>query len=224
MGILSRCSEIIKSNINDLLDRAEDPAKLVDQMLRDALEDRAEAKQKLGTVIANEETAESRMLESKKKLDRYPMAIQNAVKAGKDEDAKQLIADKQREQSRFDALNEAYQSAHEDAEAARAEWAKLTNMIQDLEAKADRIKAKTASAKSRESINKAVSGASNPSSLEAFDRMEAKADKRLAAAKAVASLDASSDPSAGLLSKYGSGSPSSVEDELARMKAEMGMS
>lgn len=46
MGILSRFSDIMKANINDMLDKCEDPSKMVDQTLRELKEDLAEVKKK----------------------------------------------------------------------------------------------------------------------------------------------------------------------------------
>ena len=52
MGILDRFTTIIKANINDLLDKAEDPAKIADQALRDLSEDLAEVKRETAGVLA----------------------------------------------------------------------------------------------------------------------------------------------------------------------------
>lgn len=62
MGILERFTDIIKANINDLLDKAEDPAKMIDQYLRDMTEDLAEVKRETANVMAEESRAK-RMLE-----------------------------------------------------------------------------------------------------------------------------------------------------------------
>ena len=62
MGILERFTDIIKANINDLLDKAEDPAKMIDQYLRDMTEDLTEVKRETAGVMA-EETRSKRMLE-----------------------------------------------------------------------------------------------------------------------------------------------------------------
>ena len=57
MGILERFTDIIKANINDLLDRAEDPAKMIDQYLRDLTENLAEVKKETAGVMAQESRA-----------------------------------------------------------------------------------------------------------------------------------------------------------------------
>lgn len=54
MGILSRFSDIVSANINALLDKAEDPSKMIDQYLRNAMEDYAEVKKETAAVMAEE--------------------------------------------------------------------------------------------------------------------------------------------------------------------------
>ena len=67
MGILSRFGDIISANINDLLDKAEDPAKMVDQYLRDMMEDLAEVKQEAAGVMA-EESRTKRLVDTRAAL------------------------------------------------------------------------------------------------------------------------------------------------------------
>ena len=62
MGMLDRFADIIKANINDLLDKCEDPAKMIDQYLRDLTEDLAEVKQETAGVMA-EETRSKRLVD-----------------------------------------------------------------------------------------------------------------------------------------------------------------
>ena len=65
MSILERFSTIIKANINDLLDRAEDPAKMMDQYMRQLMSDLADVKRETASVMA-EESRIQRQLEEKR--------------------------------------------------------------------------------------------------------------------------------------------------------------
>ena len=102
---------------------------------------------------------------------------------------------------------------------------KLVNDIETLEARRDAIKATVASAKAQEHINKIVSGGDKAkSSMESFERYEKKAEKMIDAATAEAELNAHTSAASTLADKYTSnGSDASVEDELAAMKAKLGL-
>ena len=186
MGILTRFTDIMKSNINALLDKCEDPAKMIDQTLRDLREDLAEVKK---------------------------------------ETARTLIAKKQQYESNLVSYKKTQELTHANADKMRQMHDKLVNDIETLEARRDAIKATVASAKAQEHINKIVSGGDKAkSSMESFERYEKKAEKMLDAATAEAELNAHTSAASTLADKYTSnGSDASVEDELAAMKAKLGL-
>ena len=101
---------------------------------------------------------------------------------------------------------------------------KLVSDIEALETKRDTIKATAATARAQEKINKMQDGGKRAaSSIDAFNRMEAKANKALDQAMAHSELNAGGNTSEDLLDKYaGGGSTSSVDDELEAMKAQLG--
>ena len=214
MGILTRFTDIMKSNINALLDKCEDPAKMIDQTLRDLREDLAEVKKETANIIADAKSA-----------DRYTTAAQNALKAGNEDDARTLIAKKQQYESNLVSYKKTQELTHANADKMRQMHDKLVNDIETLEARRDAIKATVASAKAQEHINKIVSGGDKAkSSMESFERYEKKAEKMLDAATAEAELNAHTSAASTLADKYTSnGSDASVEDELAAMKAKLGL-
>lgn len=223
MGILSRMRDIMSSNINALLDKAENPEKMIQQMLRQSREDLAEVKQETAAVMANEKNAQRKLEECQTNISKYNSAAEQAVKQGNDADALKLLESKNRLTEQLKGLQENYDAAHQDAENMRAMYKKLENDVNSLESRADMIKGKAATAKAREHANKVTSGVSNTSSFEAFDRMEAKVNKQLDTANAVAALDKEGTSESDLLSKYASGPSGSAQDELAAMKAKLGM-
>ena len=102
---------------------------------------------------------------------------------------------------------------------------KIAADIEQLETKKDAIKAKIAVANAQSHVNKVVAGGTKAaSSLETFNRMEAKADKMLDAAMAEAELNAHLSADDDLAKKYGGAHGKSVDDELAAMKAAMNSS
>lgn len=224
MGILSRFSEIMKSNINALLDRAEDPEKMADQMLRNTREQFAEVKAQTASVMADAAKANRDAADCQADIARYQKAVENALISRNEGDAKKLIAQKQKLEEKYKALQQAADLANANADKMRQMYDKLASDIETLEARKDAIKAKTAAAKAQQSINRLVSGLPDTnSSLEAFDRMDARASKQLDAAMAEAQLNETSS-SEDLAEKYsGSGSDVSVDSELEEMKKKLGL-
>lgn len=225
MGIISRFSDIMKSNINALLDKYEDPSKMVDQTLRDLREDLAEVKKETASIMADAKNANRKVEECEAEIKRYLKATENALKAGEDEDARKLLAKKQQYESQLESLKKAAQLANDNADKMRKMHDKLVNDIELLETKKDSIKAKSAVAKTQERINKIQDGGKKAaSSIDAFNRMEEKANKALDEAMAHAELNNDINEDADLADKYtGNGSSASIDDELERMKKELGL-
>ena len=190
MGVLQRFTDIMASNINALLDKAEDPEKMIDQTLRKLREDLAEVKKETANVIANEKSAKRKFDDAAEEVEKYTKAATKAVEAGNDGDARTLLTKKQQLTVTLGEYEKTFNMAHENSEKMRQMHDKLVNDIQALEDRRDMIKAKVATAKAREPMNQMVSGTQDSAaSIEAFNRMEAKADKMLDAAEAMSELN-----------------------------------
>jgi phage shock protein A len=225
MGILDRFTTIIKANINALLDQAEDPAKMIDQYLSDMLESLAEVKRETAGVMAEETRTKAKVDTNAAEVQKYGELAKKALQAGNEADARVFISKKQQLEASGKGLEEAYAVAHENAQKMRQMHDKLVSDIEELKRRRETIKAKVAVAKTQGKLNE-FSAASDKASdaMSAFQRMEEKADRMLAQENAMAELNATpEDPAAALEKKYGSATPSSVEDELAKLKSELGL-
>ena len=134
MGILTRFTDIMKSNINALLDKCEDPAKMIDQTLRDLREDLAEVKKETANIIADAKSADRQVKECEEEITKYTTAAQNALKAGNDDDARTLIAKKQQYESNLVSYKKTQELTHANADKMRQMHDKLVNDIETLEA------------------------------------------------------------------------------------------
>ena len=226
MGILSRFGDIISANINDLLDKAEDPAKMVDQSLRDMMEDLAEVKQEAAGVMAEESRTKRLVDENAKEVSRYQELAKRALLAGNEDDARVLLSKKQELENTGASLQTAYAPAHENAVRMRQLHDKLVADISSLNTRKAAIKAKVAVAKTQEKVNQlGASGEKAKAAMSAFDRMEQKADRMLDEANAMAELsEGAADPADALEEKYRKADASaSVEAELADLKNKLGL-
>ncbi len=225
MGIFRRFADIVEANINALIDKAEDPAKMVDQYLRQAQEDLAEVKVETSGVIAEVNRAKRELDSNSAEIDRYTDLAKKALQSGNEGDAKQFLAKKQELEVTGQTLKAAYDVAHTNAAKMRQLYEKLTNDIKTLEGKREQIKAKMALAETQEKVNKLGSSADNfNSTMGAMRRMEDKANKMLDMANASAELDAAvEDDISSIASKYEGANTKSVDDELAALKAELNL-
>ena len=223
MSILSRFKDIMSANINALLDKCEDPAKMIDQYLRQLKEDLAEVKQETAAVMAEEKRTKRLVEDNAAEIVKYADFAKKALTAGNEDDAKVFIAKKQELEARQTDLEKTYAVAHANAEKMREMHDKLTSDIQELEQRRLNVKAKMSVAKTQEKINKINDSMKSVSgSMDAFERMEAKADRLLDEANSMAELNEEPKDSAEeIAKKYEQNS--SVDDELAKMKQELGL-
>ncbi len=225
MGILDRFGTIVKANINALLDKAEDPSKMIDQYLTELMESLAEVKKETAGVMAEESRTRAKVEANRAEVQKYADLAKKALQAGNDGDARVFIAKKQQLETAGQGLTEAYDVARGNAEKMRQMHDKLVGDIEELKRRRETIKAKVAVAKTQSKLNEFSSGSEKAAdAISAFERMEEKADRMLDREAALAELNAKPvDEAAELEAKYGSAAPAAVDDELARMKAELGL-
>lgn len=226
MGILTRFKDIMSANINALLDKAEDPEKMIGQCLRNLNSDLGKVKSETAAIMADEQRARRKLDECTDEINKIQNYAAKAVSAGNDNDARLFLEKKQNLVTKQAELQQLYDSAHANSENMRAMNDKLVKDIAALEERRNTIKAKMNIARTQEHINKMVSGPSSAdSSISAFERMEEKADQMLDRANALAELNnAGNDSIEDLKAKYDNepGVNSDIEDELAALKASLG--
>jgi phage shock protein A len=226
MGIISRFKDIMASNINAIMDKMEDPEKMIDQYLRNLEEDLAKVKSETASIMAEETRAKRELDECVKEVEKMQSYAQKAVLAGNDADARTFLEKKQQLLTKQASLEQAYTVAAENAAKMRQMHDKLVSDINELNSRKDAIKAKVKVAKTTERVNKITSNVdSSKSSISAFERMEAKADRMLDKANAMSELN-SNAPGVSIKNmeaKYDSASSAEIDDELAALKASLGV-
>lgn len=222
-GIFERIGDILSANINAMLDKAEDPGKMVDQYLRNAKEDLAEVRANTAAVMAEEKRCKRIVDETQAEVNELMAYAEKAVMAGNDADATTFLTKKQQAETRLAEAQRTYATAKGHADQMRAAHNKLVSDIEALEARKANIKATAAVAKTQKTINKMTAGDAGASgALEAFDRMADKAQAQLDAAQAEAELVGNAgDSTEDLKAKYDGVASPSVAAELAALKAKM---
>ena len=227
MGIMTRFKDIMAANFNALLDRCEDPEKMIDQYLRNLEQDYANVKAETASVMAEEKSAKRKLDECEEEIAKMTEYAKKAVTAGNDNEAKQFLAKKAELTQKQEVLAKNYEIARDNASKMRQMHDKLEQDISSLKARRDTLKAKVKMAETQKKINSLGSGMESAgSNLAAFDRMEEKVNRMIDEADAMGELQSSAEDQGvdSLIKKYDAAqSSSSVDDELAALKAEMGL-
>lgn len=225
MSVLARFSKIISANVNSIIDRMEDPEKMIDQYLRDMMEDLAEVKESTAGVMAEETRSKRAVDENEAEVNKYQQLAKKALEAGNEDDARVFLSKKQELENVGAGLSTAYASAHENAAKMRQMHDKLASDIETLRNRRAMIKGKISVAEAQGKINEATQSVSkSEGAMSSFERMEEKANRMLDEANAMSELNSEPiDKAKDLEAKYASQTTASVEDELARMKSDLGL-
>lgn len=228
MGILSRFTDIMSANINSVLSKAEskNADKLLEKYLLDAKDSLGQAKAEAAAVIAEEMAISRKLSENDELSKKYEGYAAAALKSQNEDDARKFIAYQMELEQKKNDLSKQYAIAKENSDKMRQMTNKLTNDIQEAQAKLDEAKQKLTMAKQQENLNK-FNEKFNESPLGNFDNLLDKVQKRVDTAEAAASLQSSAERSKAeiedLAQKYeqkgNEAAGVSIEDRLAQLKA-----
>ena len=224
MSMLQRFKDIMSSNINALLDKAEDPEKMIDQMIRNLQSDLGKVKSETATVMAEESRLNRELNELKAEAEKMLTYVQRALQAGSDADARVFLEKKNSIQTKISEVEGRLSVAKQNSQNMKAMHDKLNSQVNDLNAKRNEIKAKIQQAKLQERMNNMTSSTTGQASISKFNDIEAKANAMLDKANAMQELNnANNDGIDDLMAKYDSPSQdtSAVDDELAALKASL---
>ena len=228
-GILSRFKDIMSSNINALLDKVEDPMKMIDQYLRNLESDLGKVKAETAAVMAEETKSKRELDECIDSINKMQTYAEKALLSGNEADARTFLSKKGELNNKLISLQQTYDIAKENSTKMREMHDKLIKDISQLNTRRDELKAKMAVANTQEKLNKrgsSVNGAIG--NMSKFDEMEAKINKKLDTANAMAELNNSKKEEniEDLIAKYDNetkNTSSEIDDELSELKSKLGL-
>jgi phage shock protein A len=224
MGIFQKLSQLLRSNINDAIARAENPEKMLNQVLIDMREQLAKAKQEVAVAIADERKLKAQMEEEHKLSNDWEHRAVLAVRENRDDLAKQALLRQQEHGERALTLQETWQRQNQETERLKEALRQLNDKIEEAKRKKNLLIAKQKRAQAQKRIHETMAGLSDRSAFETFDRMAEKIEeterRALAAAEVSESLGGDQ-----LEREFDALKPASenVEFRLLQLKERMGL-
>jgi phage shock protein A len=224
MGILDRIRTVLKSNINALISKAEDPEKMLNQLLMDMNENLLDAKKQTAMSIADEKKLERQMLENKAQADDWEKKAMLAVKAGKDDLAKEALLRKQEYEGYAASFQKEFESQHASVEQLKDALRQLQTKIEEASRKKNLLIARAKRAEAQKQIQQTMGSLSGNSSFDTFDRMAQKVDQVEAEAEALKELGTVTTADQKLEDKFKEleSSDGSADKLLEDLKSKMG--
>jgi phage shock protein A len=224
MGILDKLRMLLRSNINDAIAKAENPEKMLNQVLIDMREQLSKAKQEVAIAIADERKLKAQLEDEQKLSADWEHRAMLAVREGRDDLAKQALLRQSEHAERAVSLAETWQKQAYETERLKESLRQLNDKIEEAKRKRNLLIAKQKRAQAQKRIHETMAGLSDRSAFEVFDRMAEKIEEteRRALASAEVSQVLTGDT---LEQQFAALKPAeeSVEFRLLQLKEKMGL-
>ena len=226
MGIFQKLSTVIKSNINDLISRAENPEKMLNQIIVDMRDQLSKAKREVASAIADERKLKSQLDTEVKQARDWQHRAMLAVKEDRDDLAKQALLRQKEHTDRAHVLQQTWEAQASETEKLKGSLRQLNDKIEEAKRKRNLLIAKQKRAQAQRRIHETMSGLSDTSAFEAFNRMADKIEEEerrsVAQVEVTEALQGDTLESEFLRLESGPGG-ADVEDQLLALKQEMGL-
>jgi phage shock protein A len=189
MGFFSRLATLIKSNLNDAISKAEDPEKMLDQVVADMRAQLVEAKKQVAVAIADEKKLDKQFQRELAVADEWEKKAMLAVRAGDDDLAKQALARHKEHATVAEQFKEQWEKQKHAVEQLKVALRALNNKIEEANRKKAVLIARKRRADAMKSIEQTMSGLKEQSAFETFARLEQKVDQAEAEADAQSELN-----------------------------------
>ncbi|MDZ7780662.1 MAG: PspA/IM30 family protein [Gemmatimonadota bacterium] len=226
MGIFQKLSTVIKSNINELISRAENPEKMLNQIILDMRDQLANAKREVASAIADERKLKSQLDAETKQARDWQHRAMLAVKEERDDLAKQALVRQKEHADRAQKLQQTWETQAAETQKLKDSLRQLNDKIEEAKRKRNLLVAKQKRAQAQRRIHETMSGLSDTSAFEAFNRMADKIDdqerRSVAQAEVTEALQGDTLESEFTRLEAGPGG-AGVDDQLLQLKQEMGL-
>lgn len=218
MGLFDRIGRVINANLNDLVTKAEDPEKVLEQAVVEMQDNAVKMRQALATAIATQKKTELQYKKNQQQVDAWQKRAQLAISKGDDNLAREALIRKKSFAEAASTLEIQLQQQLEVVTNLKRDARTLEGKIVEAKSKKDMLKARANAAKAQKESRDLISGIDSTSALSAFERMEDKVMQLEAESQVAAQLEGgvSVDEQFRQLE-----AGQDVEDELAKMKAQL---
>jgi phage shock protein A len=226
MGIFDRFASLLKSNINDLISRAEDPEKMLTQILVDMRSQLAKAKQQVATAIADEKRLKENADSEFKQAGDWETKAMLALKENREDLARQAVMRQNEHESHGNQLLQTWESHRLETEKLKNSLRDLNDKIEEAKRKKNLLIARQRRAQAQKRIAETMSSMSEKSAFEAFARMEERIETNERQLKAHAEIEEefTGDKLAQDFKQLERGAAgSNVDMQLLALKQKMGM-
>jgi phage shock protein A len=218
MGIFNRVSDIFKANVNDTLDKAEDPEKMLKQMVLEMEEAVNKATLAVGNAIANEKSLERKLLKAREETENWYQKAMQAVNANRDDLAKAALEKKALYERNARDLEPTHAQAKDTAQKMRQQLDALKAKLDEARTRQNTLIARSQAAKAQKQLSQAFSGVGSDA-FGKFDKFEQKVEQLESQAEAFQQL---SGVDTSLDEQFRQLGSASADSELAALKQSMG--
>jgi phage shock protein A len=226
MGLFDRLSTLLRSNINDLISRAEDPEKMLNQIITDMRSQLAKAKQQVATAIADEKRLRDQADAEFKQGADWENKARLAITENRDDLAKQALMRQTEHNSHGQQLAQTWEQHKLETEKLKNALRDLNDKIEEAKRKKNLLIARQRRAQAQKRIHDTMSSLSEKSAFEAFARMEERIENNERQLKA--SVEIEEEFTGDRLAQdfkqlERSTTSNSVDSQLLALKQKMGM-
>ncbi|MEB3336027.1 MAG: PspA/IM30 family protein [Leptolyngbyaceae bacterium] len=217
MGLFDRVSRVVRANVNDLVSKAEDPEKILEQAIMDMQEDLVQLRQAVAGAIASQKRTQQQYNQAQTESNNWQQRAQLALQKGDENLAREALTRKKSHTETANTLKTQLDQQTAQVDTLKRNLIAVEGKLSEAKTKKDMLKARVSAAKANEQLQSAVSSLSTSSAMSAFERMEEKVLQLEARSQASAELAGADLESQFAALESGSG----VDDELAAMKAQL---
>jgi len=219
MGVFKKFVDIMKANVNDLIDKAEDPEKMVKLMIIEMEEAATKATSAVAQAMANEKNLFRKEEQAKKQAEEWKNKAAQALKSGREDLAKQALAKKVSYESQASQFEQMRIQAEKSSQTLKDNLDKIKAKLEEARMRQTTLIARSQTAKAQKEFAKNMGNMDN-SAFAKFDKMEEKILKMESEAEALGELTGATttEDEFEKLEK-----DSKMDDELSKLKQELNM-
>ncbi|MEW5861584.1 MAG: PspA/IM30 family protein [Cyanobacteriota bacterium] len=217
MGLFDRISRVVRANLNDVVSKAEDPEKILEQSIVDMQEDLVQLRQAVARAIANQKRTQQQYNQAQTEANNWQNRAQLALQKGDENLAREALLRKKTYADTAATLKTSLDQQTTQVDTLKRNLIALESKISEAKTKKDMLKARAQAAKATEQLQGAVGRMNTSSAMGAFERMEEKVLELEARSEATAQLVGNELESQFAMLESGN----DVDDELAAMKAQL---